>query len=267
MNQPSQLIVPEERKRSEFPAPAIQNTPATLLAYLRAAESGADLDRLEKLMDLHERFEKTQAVKAFGQAMADFRSESMAILKTKFVDIAGGAKFWQAELGEICDEVIPKMSKYGLYHTWVPRRTESGEEEVSCVIAHALGQKSEPTTISAPMDKSGNKTEGDARTATRTRLQRYTFLMACGLAPKGMETATTTAGAEAVTVEKPKDFDLWAEDAKAAAAKGTEPLMTLWKNTPEDLRTYVIAGKKSFWDDCKAVAGKATRAAQAGAKS
>lgn len=262
MNANSQEVI----EADVLPMPTNQQAqPPTLTAYLNAANSGADLERLEKLMDLHERFEKTQAVKAFNQAMSDFRSESMTILKTKYVDIAGGAKFWQAELGEICDEVIPKMSKHGLYHNWVPRRTEDGEEEVSCVITHALGHESKPTTISAPMDKSGNKTESDARTATRTRLQRYTFLMACGLAPKGMETATTNAGADAVTVEKPKDFDLWAEDAKAAAMKGTEPLMALWKGTPEDLRTYVIAGKKSFWDDCKAVAGKASKAAKAGA--
>jgi hypothetical protein len=257
------ILRAEQPKADVLPMPV--NQPPTLQAYLRAAESGADLERLEKLMDLHERWEDRQALNAFNKAMSDFRSESMVILKTKYVDIAGGAKFWQAELGEIVDEVIPKMSKYGLYHSWVPRRTESGEEEVSCVIHHALGCKSEPTTISTPPDKSGNKTEGDARTAARTRLQRYTFLMACGLAPKGMETAAEKSGADVVTVEKPKDFDLWAEDAKAAAMKGTEPLMALWKGTPEDLRTYVIAGKKSFWDDCKAVAGKASRVAKAGA--
>lgn len=259
----AELIIPAERpERARRDLPVAADQPPTLLAYLRAAESGADLERLEKLMELHERWEDRQAVNAFNQAMADFRSESMTILKTKYVDIAGGAKFWQAELGEICDEVIPKMSKHRLYHTWVPRRTESGEEEVSCVISHALGHKSEPTTISAPMDKSGNKTEGDARTATRTRLQRYTFLMACGIAPKGMQTAVEMTGADVVTIEKPKDFDLWAEDAKAAAMKGTDPLMALWKGTPEDLRTYVIAGKKSFWDDCKATAGRASKAAK-----
>jgi hypothetical protein len=236
--------------------------PPTLLAYLNAANSGADLERLEKLMDLHERWEDRQALKAFNQAMSDFRSESMTILKTKYVDIPGGAKFWQAELGNICDEVIPKMSKYGLYQKWIPRRTESGEEEVSCVIVHALGRESEPTTIAAAPDKSGNKTDGDARTATRTRLQRYTFLMACGLAPKGMEAAAETAGLDTVTVEKPKDFDLWAEDAKAAAEKGSETFATFWKGTPEDLRIYVIAGKKSFLDDCKAKAGKASKAAK-----
>ncbi len=262
----AELILPTERAERVRKTDALSaNQPPTLLAYLRAAESGADLERLEKLMELHERWEDRQAVNAFNQAMADFRSESMTILKTKYVDIAGGAKFWQAELGEICDEVIPKMSKHRLYHTWVPRRTESGEEEVSCVISHALGHKSEPTTISAPMDKSGNKTEGDARTATRTRLQRYTFLMACGIAPKGMQTAVEMAGADAVTIEKPKDFDLWAQDMEAAAAKGSEPLMALWKGTPEDLRTYVIAGKKSWWDDMKSKAGKVTKAAKAAA--
>jgi hypothetical protein len=256
------ILRAEQPKADVLPMPA--NQPPTLLAYLHAAESGADLERLDKLMTLHERWEDRQAVNAFNQAMADFRSESMTILKTKYVDIAGGAKFWHAELGNICDEVIPKLSKYGLYHNWIPKQREDKQIEISCVIRHALGQKSEPITLFAPPDKQGNKTEIHAVAATATFLQRYTFLMAVGLAPKGMDT-NGTAPADAVTVEKPKDFDLWAEDAKAAAMKGTEPLMALWKGTPEDLRTYVIAGKKSFWDDCKAVAGKASKAAKAGA--
>lgn len=245
-----------------MPAEMPKNQPPTLLAYLRAAETGADLDRLEKLMALHERWEDRQALNAFNQAMADFRSESMTILKTKYVDIAGGAKFWHAELGNICDEVIPKLSKYGLYHTWMPRQREDKQIEISCVIRHALGQKSEPTTLFAPPDKQGNKTEIHAVAATATFLQRYTFLMAVGLAPKGMDT-NGQVPADAVTVEKPGDFDLWAEDAKAAAGKGSDTLMTFWKGTPEDLRNYVIVGKKSLWDDLKAKAGKVTKAAKA----
>lgn len=238
-----------------------ESQPLTLLAYLRAAESGADLDRLEKLMELHERFEKHQAVKAFNQAMADFRSESMVILKTKYVDIAGGAKFWHAELGNIVEEVVPKMSKYGLYHDWKPKQRDDKQIEISCIIKHALGHEGEPTTLFAPPDTLGNKTLIHAIAATTTFLQRYTLLMACGLAPKGMDTnATVPEGA--VTLEKPTDFDLWAQDAESAAAQGSDTLMALWKKTPEDLRTYVIAGKKSFWDDLKAKAGKATRRAK-----
>ena len=242
--------------------PPQEHQPPTLLAYLRAAESGADLERLEKLMDLHERFEKNVAVKAFNQAMADFRSESMTILKTKYVDIAGGAKFWHAELGNIVEEVIPKMSKYGLFHVWVPKQRDDKQIEVSCIIKHALGHASEPTTLFAPPDTGGNKAAIHAVAATVTFLQRYTFLLAIGLAPKGIDTNAKVPGEDVVTIDKPQDFDLWAEDAKAAAMKGTEPLMALWKGTPEDLRTYVIAGKKSFWDDCKAVAGKASKAAK-----
>lgn len=235
---------------------------ATMVAYLRAVESGADLERLEKLMDLHERHEDRQAEKAFNQAMADFRTETMVILKTKYVDIAGGAKFWHAELGNIVEEVIPKMSKYGLFHTWIPKQRDDKQIEISCVIKHALGHKSDPTTLFAPPDTLGGKAPIHAIAATTTFLQRYTFLMSIGLAPKGMDTNAVVPGADTVTVEKPKDFDLWAEDAKAAAEKGAEPLMALWKGTPEDLRTYVIAGKKSFWDDCKAKAGKIAKAAK-----
>lgn len=246
----------------EQPGTEVVSQPPTMQAYLRAVESGADLERLSMLMDLHERFEDRQAVKAFNQAMADFRSESMTILKTKYVDIAGGAKFWHAELGNIVEEVIPKMSKYGLYHDWIPKQRDDKQIEISCIIHHALGHESKPTTLFAPPDKGGNKSEIHAILSTTTILQRYTFLLACGLAPKGMDT-NGAVPPDAVTVEKPKDFDLWAEDAKAAATKGMDHLMTFWKGTPEDIRTFVIAGKKSFWDDCKAKAGKVTKNAKA----
>lgn len=255
-------VVETKQELAEMPV----NQPPTLLAYLKAVDSGADLERLEKLMDLHERYEDRQALHAFNKAMADFRSESMTILKTKYVDIANGAKFWHAELGNIVEEVIPKMSKYGLFHTWIPKQRDDKQIEVSCVIKHAMGASSDPTTLFAPPDTTGNKAAIHAVAATVTFLQRYTFLLAIGLAPKGMDTNAAVPGEDAVTIEKPKDFDLWAEDAKAAADKGSEHLMALWQKTPEDLRTYIVAGRKSFWDDMKAKAGKVTRAAKAGAK-
>jgi hypothetical protein len=186
----------------------------------------------------------------------------MTILKTKYVDIAGGAKFWHAELGNIVEEVIPKMSKYGLYHDWIPKQRDDKQIEISCIIHHALGHESKPTTLFAPPDKGGNKSEIHAVLSTTTILQRYTFLMAIGMAPKGMDTNGAVPGADAVTVGKPKDFDLWAQDIEAMAQKGMDDLMTLWKKTPEDLRTYVIAGRKSWWDDMKAKAGKVSKAAK-----
>lgn len=233
----------------------------TMLAYLHAAESGADLDRLAKLMDLHERYEDRQAEKAFNQAMADFRSESMTILKTKHVNIAGGAKFWHAELGNIVEEVLPKMSKYGLFHTWIPKQLPDKQIEISCVIRHALGHKSEPTTLFAPPDTLGGKAPIHAIAATTTFLQRYTFLMAIGLAPKGMDT-NAAVPPDSVSVAKPADFDMWAQDMELAAREGMESLTAFWKKSPEDLRTFTMAGRKSLWEDCKARATKVTKAAK-----
>ena len=59
-----------------LPAPAVQPggndiTPAYMLQH--AVANGADLDRLERLMDLQLRWEAEQAKRAFYAALADFK--------------------------------------------------------------------------------------------------------------------------------------------------------------------------------------------------
>lgn len=254
----------------EQPAVVEAHQPPTLLAYLKAAESGADLDRLEKLMELHERWEDRQARNAFTLAMSKFKSEVMQVWKTKHVDVPGGAKFNHAQLADYCDAAIPNLSKYGLRHRWKTQQDVTVTPmriTVTCIISHELGGDEE-TPLFGPPDTLGNKSPLHAIASTVALLERYTFAAATGLAaremdgnPKGTGVADP-ASSDAVMVQKPSDFDLWAEDAKAAAEKGSETFATFWKGTPEDLRIYVIAGKKSFLDDCKAKAGKVTKAAK-----
>jgi ERF superfamily len=240
----------------------IQNSPPTLMAYLKAAESGADLERLEKLMDLHERHERNEARKAFDDAMASFRSEQMVILKTKFVDISGGAKFHHAQLADVCEAVIGNMSKYGLRHRW---RTEqpSGNVKVTCIISHRLGH-SEGTELESKPDTGGNKSPIHAVASAVALLERYTLLAAVGLAAKDMDNDPRGTGSiDPNAKPEPADFKLWKEDAQARAKQGSDELQKLWKSTPEDIRAYVVLFEKSFWDDQKAIAGKVTRAAKA----
>ena len=75
-----------ERQATEgvqAPHPGTATTPSTLLAM--AVAQGADLDRLERLMALQERWEAGEARKAFTQAMTDFKAEPLEIFKRKEV--------------------------------------------------------------------------------------------------------------------------------------------------------------------------------------
>jgi hypothetical protein len=48
-----------------------------------AISQGADIDKLTKLMELKERWDATEARKAYVQAMADFKTEAIVITKDK----------------------------------------------------------------------------------------------------------------------------------------------------------------------------------------
>ena len=48
-----------------------------------AVEKGAELDKLERLMDLQERWQANEAQKAFNEALAGFQRDCPKIEKTK----------------------------------------------------------------------------------------------------------------------------------------------------------------------------------------
>jgi hypothetical protein len=148
-------------------------TPAEMLHI--AVQQGADLDKLEKLMELQDRWEKNEAKKAYTNAMSQFRSDCPTILKTKR---AHNSTY--AGLAETISQIKGLLSKNGLSHSW---RTEQGNNmiTVTCCITHSQGH-SECTSLSAGADSSGNKNSIQAIGSTVTYLERYTLVAILGLA-------------------------------------------------------------------------------------
>lgn len=164
-----------------------QATPADLMRY--ALESGADLDRLEKLMQMQLAWEANEARKAYVAAMAEFKKNPPEIFKNKHVSFdtqKGKTEYDHATIGNVVEKVIGALAEHGFSHRWVPGRTDGGIMKVTCVITHRLGH-SEETTLEGPPDQSGGKNSIQAVASTNTYLQRYSLLMACGLATKDAE--------------------------------------------------------------------------------
>ena len=74
------------REDRDLPAlvPAGNVTPLQLLNL--AVSQGADLAKLEKLLDLQERWERNEALKAYNVAFAAFKAEAVKIIKSRTVD-------------------------------------------------------------------------------------------------------------------------------------------------------------------------------------
>lgn len=172
---------PEPRRRQD-----VVTTPSHLLAM--AVEQGADLDKLEKLMALQERWEANEARKAFVAAMAAFKSEPLRIGKNKRVSFTtqkGKTEYDHAELSDVTDALVPAMAKHGLSHRWTLVQ-EGTRITVACVVTHSLGH-SERVEMSAPPDDSGGKNSIQAIASTKTYLERYTLLAITGMATGGQD--------------------------------------------------------------------------------
>jgi hypothetical protein len=163
-------------------------TPADLLRL--AVEQGADLDRLEKLMDLQDRWEKKEAEKAFIAAMSAFKAEPVDIYKRKLVEFQSRntgdwTRYMHAELSDITDAIDPVLGKYGLSYNW--NVIQDGTKiTVTCHLTHRQGHSQSVTMFGNP-DNSGMKNQIQQVASTVTYLERYTLLAVIGKSTKGMD--------------------------------------------------------------------------------
>lgn len=227
---------------------------ATPMQMLQVAVSqGADLERIQKLMDLQERWEAAQAKKAYITAMASFKAEPAHILKRKQVNIPGGAKFAHATLADVCDGVIPNLSKYGLSHSWEPKQLDNGWVEITCIMTHESGH-SERRTLRAPPDDSGKKNNVQQIASTVTYLERYTLMAVTGLAAKDMDDDARAATAPKLEVKDPEGYAGWQADMRAVAEEGRERLLEVWKAADMKLRAHTTKHHAAWWEETKKVA-------------
>lgn len=182
-----------------------------------AISKGADLDKLEKLLTLQERYEATEARKAYNKAIAEFKANPPKIDKDR--DVAyGNTKYSHASLGNVTEKINSELSKYGLSASWSTK--QNGSVSVTCKITHVRGH-SEETTLSAASDTSGSKNAIQAIGSTITYLERYTLLALTGLATYDQDDDGIAAGpaVEYITDKQRSELLDMAVDAKADMPK------------------------------------------------
>lgn len=163
-----------------------ETTPAMLLNI--AIDKGADLEKLEKLMELQLKWEANQARKAYTEAMAAFKANPPEIEKdkhVKFTTMKGVTEYNHATLANVTDKINASLSSHGLHASWTTSQAEKAIT-VTCRITHILGHYEE-TSLTAFPDDSGGKNPIQSIGSTVSYLQRYTLLALTGLATKEMD--------------------------------------------------------------------------------
>lgn len=161
-----------------------ETTPMTLIEM--AITNKVDVETIERLFALQERWEKNQAKKLFLSAFSKFQSKVPKIKKKKSVgydtkDGTGKVDYKYAQLSEIAETLQPILQETGLTYRWEISEPEGKQLiECTCIISHTAGH-SERTVTMAAKDTSGKKNDIQARGSAITYLQRYSLIGALGL--------------------------------------------------------------------------------------
>jgi hypothetical protein len=212
---------------------AQSTTPAELLRI--AVSQNADIDKLEKLLALQERWERNEARKAFVVAMAKFKADPPDITKNKHVKF-GTTEYDHATLDHVCDAVTKGLSQHGISHRWKVDQADASIR-VTCILTHDLGH-SEETTLHGPADSSGSKNSIQAIGSTLTYLQRYTLLAATGLAAGNSDNdGAGPTNADLISADKVEEQVEW-----IANARNVDELQKLFRNAYKEASAVNDAG-------------------------
>lgn len=160
--------------------------PANMITALMN-QPDLDLDKVQKMFELQERFEANVAKKAFNQAMSHFKSICPQITYDEKVDYTSKktgqrTNYGFASLAGTLAKIQNACAECELNITWKQANVENGIE-VTCFLTHSLGH-SESTSISAAPDESGGKNSIQAVRSTWSYLRRMTAESLLGLATK-----------------------------------------------------------------------------------
>lgn len=198
-------------------APAPAGSPMAMA--IAALQSGMSPEQISAMMDLQDRYNATQAKKAYDEAFAAFKAESVRIIKGRDVKDGPLKGKSYAELHDVVNAVTPALSKHGLSSSWKLTKDEKDWMEVTCYLRHVGGHE-ESVSMGGPPDAGGAKNAIQARASTKTYLERYTLKTITGLS----EQADDTDGNAPVDTQL---RDSWI--SAVAQAETLEALETIWQ--------------------------------------
>lgn len=193
------------------------------LIELAIDKGGVDLEKLYKVLEFSREVEKDAARRAYHDAMATFKANAPEVVsknkKVNYVTKTGGTvKYNHATLSNIVKAITSGLSKNGLSVSW-PSKQADGKLTVTCKITHIKGH-SEEFSLTGPLDDSGGKNAIQSLGSTASYLERYTLLMATGLATEDQDDDGKTAGpVEYITDKERSELTDMAVDAGASLPK------------------------------------------------
>ena len=163
----SELIIPEQRRQVAAPA-AQQDTSIMAVISRAAADPSCDIDKMERLLQMHERMQAKEAEQAFNAAMAQMQCDIPTVSEGGLNTHTGNS---YATLDDINHTLKPIMQKHGFAITFKVDHVGAGVK-VTGILMHAAGHR-EDTTMFLPMDIGKGRNDVQAVGSSVTYARRY----------------------------------------------------------------------------------------------
>lgn len=156
--------------------------PAALLEL--AIEKNVDVNQLEKLMALYERWQNGEKEKEVNRDLAEFREECPPIEKNKEVKKSNGDLLYRyASLDNIIDTVRPVLKKHGFTFDFDTERAEDGALNVTCFLRHRSGF-TRKSTFPVPAIQGSHTNQAQDEGSKTTFGRRYALQNVLGISPE-----------------------------------------------------------------------------------
>lgn len=163
-----------------------------------AVANKSDPAVIEKMLDLRDRWEASEARKAYMAAVAAFKANPPKVYKDR-LNKQYNSKY--TSLANLVNTVNAALSEHGLNARWDCKQADL--ISVTCILSHVQGH-SESVSLSGPPDSSGAKNDLQKIKSTITYLKLATFELVTGVASEegSQDDDGNAAGLARVTPEQ-----------------------------------------------------------------
>ncbi len=210
---------------------------ATILQVIQraAADPQCDIEKMERLMQMHERFQARQAEQQYTEALAAMQQELPAIAERGDANGRYSYALWE----DINERLKPPRNEKGV--------------EVEGVLSHRGGH-SERTSMLLPADTSGNKNAVQAVASSVSYGKRYTAGALLNYTTHGEDDDAFNAVSQQPALDQQVVIDIL---ERIDEAKDKDELAAIWKAAVGVLRA---AGDTTGYERVKAAAAERGKA-------
>lgn len=235
---------------AKAPRRAVISNPMQMLAL--AVERGDGIEQLKQLMDLRDRWEATEAKKAYVEAFANFKRNMPDVIKDELNKQYGSD---YSSLANLVNTVNRVLGEYGLNATWDPV-VKDNLVTVTVIMTHVGGHE-QRVTLCGPPDTSGQKNPLQQIKSTLTYLEGATFQAITGVVARSASKDDDGNGAGSKPeAQAPEGYENWKADMIALADEGIAKLQEVWKASDNGFRRHVVKHDETWWNQAKSKATK-----------